>query len=125
MSDNREAIERKAYELWEADGRPDGRHDDHWTQAEAVMAGSQGGSDSLDQPVPNPATPPGPSTVDAEPYGTGSASGTEPDARSSSPKTSPAKGRKPAPRPSPSQDTSLGPSDDLPVGRPDPERISP
>ena len=122
MSDNREAIERKAYELWEADGRPDGRHDDHWALAEAMMAGSQDGSESLDDPVPKPATPPEPSTVDAAPPRAESASTTESAFRISStktspPKTSPAQARKPASRPSPSQDTSLGPSDDLPVGR--------
>lgn len=26
-------IRRKAYEIWEDEGRPEGRHDDHWRQA--------------------------------------------------------------------------------------------
>lgn len=26
-------IRRKAYEIWESEGRPQGRHDDHWRQA--------------------------------------------------------------------------------------------
>jgi hypothetical protein len=30
-----------AYELWENDGRPDGRDLDHWLQAEAIWAERQ------------------------------------------------------------------------------------
>lgn len=26
-------IRRKAYELWESEGRPEGRHDEHWRRA--------------------------------------------------------------------------------------------
>lgn len=26
-------IERRAYALWEAEGQPDGRHDEHWHRA--------------------------------------------------------------------------------------------
>jgi DUF2934 family protein len=29
-----ESIRRRAYEIWEASGRPDGQHLDHWRQAE-------------------------------------------------------------------------------------------
>ena len=27
-------ISQRAYEIWEAEGRPHGRHDEHWQQAE-------------------------------------------------------------------------------------------
>lgn len=33
-----ERIRRKAYELWEADGRPDGRRDAHWDKATELVA---------------------------------------------------------------------------------------
>ena len=33
-----ERIRRKAYELWQADGRPYGRDLDHWQQAEEIIA---------------------------------------------------------------------------------------
>ena len=31
----RKRTEERAYALWEGEGRPDGRHLDHWCQAEA------------------------------------------------------------------------------------------
>lgn len=30
-------IARRAYELWEAEGRPDGKAIDHWIRAEAML----------------------------------------------------------------------------------------
>ncbi|MCB9958631.1 MAG: DUF2934 domain-containing protein [Rhodospirillaceae bacterium] len=33
-SDKKEAIHKKAYEIWEAEGRPDGKHEEHWSRAE-------------------------------------------------------------------------------------------
>ena len=33
----RKRTEERAYALWESEGRPDGRHLDHWCQAEAEM----------------------------------------------------------------------------------------
>jgi hypothetical protein len=35
--DPTEKIARRAYELWEAEGRPDGRHHEHWLQAEQEL----------------------------------------------------------------------------------------
>jgi hypothetical protein len=32
-----EQIARRAYEIWEAEGRPDGRATDHWIKAEAIL----------------------------------------------------------------------------------------
>ncbi|MGJ3264720.1 MAG: DUF2934 domain-containing protein [Salinarimonas sp.] len=41
MTEDRECrVRRRAYELWEGEGRPDGRMHDHWAWAEAeLMAG--------------------------------------------------------------------------------------
>jgi len=33
MSDREEQIRRRAYEIWERDGRPEGREAEHWRQA--------------------------------------------------------------------------------------------
>jgi hypothetical protein len=32
-SDRRKRIEQRAYALWEAEGQPHGRHEDHWRRA--------------------------------------------------------------------------------------------
>lgn len=37
-ADEREMILNKAYELWEAEGRPTGREMEHWFQAEILIA---------------------------------------------------------------------------------------
>ena len=34
-----EQIERKAYELWDADGRPEGQDQAYWFKAVAALAG--------------------------------------------------------------------------------------
>lgn len=38
MADDDERIRRKAYELWLADGCPEGRHEAHWEQAREIIA---------------------------------------------------------------------------------------
>ena len=43
----KEMIREKAYQLWEADGRPMGTADAHWFAAEALLSGA--GDISLDQ----------------------------------------------------------------------------
>jgi Protein of unknown function (DUF2934) len=35
-----ERVRRRAYELWESEGRPSGREHDHWLQAEREVAGT-------------------------------------------------------------------------------------
>jgi hypothetical protein len=35
-------IKQKAYEKWEAEGRPDGQHERHWTEAEEEVKGKSG-----------------------------------------------------------------------------------
>ena len=44
MSDDRnEQIRRRAYGIWEALGRPEGGHQQHWTQAEAEILDDERG----------------------------------------------------------------------------------
>ncbi|WP_448208096.1 DUF2934 domain-containing protein [Azospirillum sp. sgz302134] len=35
--DRNDRIQRRAHEIWEREGKPQGRHDDHWSQAEAEI----------------------------------------------------------------------------------------
>jgi hypothetical protein len=37
MTENDEAIRNRARQLWEAEGRPEGRHEDHWCQAQEEL----------------------------------------------------------------------------------------
>ncbi|MBI1220948.1 MAG: DUF2934 domain-containing protein [Rhodobacteraceae bacterium] len=38
----RKTVEQRAYALWEAEGKPDGRDADHWRQAESeIMAAGE------------------------------------------------------------------------------------
>lgn len=37
-----EKIRRRAYELWEMEGKPEGRHHVHWAQAEHEIKQGQG-----------------------------------------------------------------------------------
>jgi Protein of unknown function (DUF2934) len=39
MDDLERRIQQRAYELWETEGRPQGREQDHWQQAERELAG--------------------------------------------------------------------------------------
>lgn len=41
-----ERIRARAHEIWEAEGRPEGRELEHWNQAEQEMAASETGPDS-------------------------------------------------------------------------------
>jgi len=34
MQDRQEEIRRRAYAMWELEGRPEGRHEEHWRRAE-------------------------------------------------------------------------------------------
>ena len=38
QDDMYERVQRRAYELWESEGRPAGREHDHWLQAERELA---------------------------------------------------------------------------------------
>lgn len=35
----RDRVEQRAYEIWEEEGRPDGRAEAHWSRAEAEVGG--------------------------------------------------------------------------------------
>jgi hypothetical protein len=47
-TDRQRAIETAAHRIWEEDGRPHGRHEDHWAQAVAEV-------DGADKPKPRKA----------------------------------------------------------------------
>ncbi|MGK9284894.1 DUF2934 domain-containing protein [Sinorhizobium meliloti] len=40
-SEREELIRRRAYAIWEQEGRPDGQHQRHWEQAAREMQGSE------------------------------------------------------------------------------------
>ena len=42
IDEMREYIQRRAYELWESEGRPAGRDQAHWLQAESEIARARG-----------------------------------------------------------------------------------
>ncbi|MQW63150.1 DUF2934 domain-containing protein [Sinorhizobium meliloti] len=44
-----ERIRRRAYEIWEREGRPDEEHDRHWHQAEKELEGEGGDGESADR----------------------------------------------------------------------------
>jgi len=41
--DRQELVRRRAYEMWEQQGRPHGRHADHWIVAERELADAEDG----------------------------------------------------------------------------------
>ena len=52
MTDRESLIKERAYSLWETEGNPDGRHEDHWVQAEQEIDGGNPGSLATDAPRP-------------------------------------------------------------------------
>ncbi len=38
MSDDKHPVRQRAYEIWEMEGRPEGRHAEHWHEAETALA---------------------------------------------------------------------------------------
>ena len=56
--DNEQERRERAYYLWENNGRPDGRHEDHWNEADDGAARSSAGEplqESAEQASENPA----------------------------------------------------------------------
>ena len=43
---SRELVAQRAYELWENEGRPEGRSMEHWTRAEEMLRNSERPADS-------------------------------------------------------------------------------
>lgn len=52
-----EKIREKAYALWETQGRPEGRHEDHWREAEAAVKKELGKNSTADTPETSPTSP--------------------------------------------------------------------
>jgi hypothetical protein len=47
MSDDRQQrVKQRAYEIWESEGRPSGRHDDHWNRADRELGEQDQGRSS-------------------------------------------------------------------------------
>jgi Protein of unknown function (DUF2934) len=44
--DVHDRIKRRAYALWEEEGRPDGRAEEHWFRAEAELIGATAGGEA-------------------------------------------------------------------------------
>lgn len=58
--DHQDRIRQRAHEIWESEGRPEGRDADHWSRAEEELR-SQEGNDKSDEQSSEPqaqATPP-------------------------------------------------------------------
>lgn len=58
MDEREEHIRHRAHELWDNEGKPEGREMDFWLRAERELDGKsgQGGSEALDGASPPPAT---------------------------------------------------------------------
>jgi hypothetical protein len=48
--DRERRIEARAYEIWEREGRPEGRHDAHWNAAAREIDAEDGGAESPAMP---------------------------------------------------------------------------
>ncbi|MDB5509902.1 MAG: hypothetical protein JWL93_2371 [Hyphomicrobiales bacterium] len=57
QSGENERVRQKAYELWEKEGRPEGKHEDHWHRAAREH-------DVADTTAPNGSLTPDPDTSD-------------------------------------------------------------
>jgi hypothetical protein len=53
MDDKEQRIRRRAYEVWERDGKPDNRAEEHWRQAEL----EEGSADASGGVEPEPSAP--------------------------------------------------------------------
>ncbi len=52
MEDDRnELIQRRAYAIWEQEGRPDGKHDEHWRRAAEEMHGLEDAPSKTSKPA--------------------------------------------------------------------------
>ncbi len=51
----RDRVEQRAYEIWEEEGRPEGRAEAHWSRAEAEVSGTMSAEEG---PAPLPVTRP-------------------------------------------------------------------
>jgi len=51
MSESEERVRSKAYEIWESEGRPDGRALDHWLQAETEVQSDRSSGPAQGKPA--------------------------------------------------------------------------
>ena len=51
---SQEAIARRAYEIWESEGRPDGRAMEHWLRAVSELKAQDGGQPHRESPESAP-----------------------------------------------------------------------
>ena len=49
MDEDMERVRSKAYEIWEQEGKPNGRALDHWLEAKRQVAGQTGDGDQQDR----------------------------------------------------------------------------
>ena len=49
--DSERQLRERAYAIWEEEGRPEGRHHDHWHRARSETESSGGASGDIDQSV--------------------------------------------------------------------------
>ncbi|KQS85778.1 MULTISPECIES: DUF2934 domain-containing protein [unclassified Rhizobium] len=52
MTNREHLIRERAYSLWETEGSPSGKHEDHWQQAEREIDGGNSGLAASDAPSP-------------------------------------------------------------------------
>lgn len=52
MTDREDRIRARAYELWEASGKPSGSETDHWAQAEREIDAQDGAASPQDRAQP-------------------------------------------------------------------------
>lgn len=74
MSDINQRIERRAHEIWERDGKPHGKHDEHWAQAEAEIRAE---AEAEKAGTEKPAKPAGRGKAAAKPKNGGTKRGTQ------------------------------------------------
>jgi hypothetical protein len=54
--EEQERIRQRAYHIWEREGRPEGRHEQHWAQASREIA-AEGGTSTAPGDSPTPTAP--------------------------------------------------------------------
>jgi hypothetical protein len=69
MSEIEEAIRRRAYELWEHAGRPDGRSDEFWHAARLELGAKESIEDKIDELGPPIVEPPSVAVQHGAPVG--------------------------------------------------------
>lgn len=53
-ADHAERVRQRAHEIWESEGRPEGRESDHWSRAEAELQNRLGDSQTTGQGMDQP-----------------------------------------------------------------------